>query len=398
MKVAVIGGGLLGSCIAMELARRGETVDLYEKRAEIMGAASRNNEGKIHLGYVYAADSSLRTALLQMKGAAQFSALLRGWLGNIIDAAPISTRFHYVIHEKSALAPHELRRAYDSIGALMRSVIPNGAYFGIARPWEIEPLSQLEVRNTYGPAVREVVATREVAIDPFWLSAVIRDRIEADPKIRVVLEADIISVDAWTRTLEVRGRSPTIAGPYDHVVNCAWEGRVAIDSGLGLHPREPWSFRMKYFVRLEGTGAEIPSATIVSGLFGDVVDYRNGQKYLCWYPVGRRGFSTDISPPNWPRELPSSERDAFVDETTRGLVEVIPGIPQVIDRSRHLEVNGGVIYALGDTDIDDPASRLHQRIDVGTQSMGWYHSVDTGKYTMAPMFAVQAADKVTGAK
>ena len=60
------------------------------------------------------------------------------------------------------------------------------------------------------------------------------------------------------------------------------------------------------------------------------------------------------------------------------------------------EVNGGIIYALGATDVNDPGSGLHQRARVGPRSYGRYHSVDTGKYSLAPLFAKIVADRIMG--
>ena len=62
MRVAVLGGGLQGACVALELSRHGVKVDLYEKSDQCLSQASAHNEGKMHLGYVYANDRSLRTA------------------------------------------------------------------------------------------------------------------------------------------------------------------------------------------------------------------------------------------------------------------------------------------------------------------------------------------------
>ena len=59
-------------------------------------------------------------------------------------------------------------------------------------------------------------------------------------------------------------------------------------------------------------------------------------------------------------------------------------------------VAGGIIAAAGETDIDDPNSRLHMRIDVGVCSVDGYHSVDTGKYTLAPMYALEVANRICG--
>ena len=59
-----------------------------------------------------------------------------------------------------------------------------------------------------------------------------------------------------------------------------------------------------------------------------------------------------------------------------------------------IDIQGGAIYALAVSDIDDRASRLHRRHDVGIQSRGSYHSVDTGKFTLGPAMAIDVADRV----
>ena len=53
---------------ALELAERGYVVDLYEQDAELIARASRWNEGKIHLGFVYAKGQS-RTSASSREGA-----------------------------------------------------------------------------------------------------------------------------------------------------------------------------------------------------------------------------------------------------------------------------------------------------------------------------------------
>src|SRR5689334_14845935 len=58
-RIAVLGGGMLGVCTALELAHRGRDVTLLEGAADVMQGASRWNEGKIHLGFLYAADASM---------------------------------------------------------------------------------------------------------------------------------------------------------------------------------------------------------------------------------------------------------------------------------------------------------------------------------------------------
>jgi hypothetical protein len=57
-------------------------------------------------------------------------------------------------------------------------------------------------------------------------------------------------------------------------------------------------------------------------------------------------------------------------------------------------VDGGAVVSWGDTDVDDPASEVHQRFDIGVNSTDGYHSIDTGKYSVAPYFAMQVADRI----
>src|SRR5438876_6379670 len=95
--VAVLGAGLQGACVALELASRQIKVDLYEKGPTCVTGASANNEGKIHLGFLFARDSSLRSSEAMIRGALSFSPLLRRWLGKTLDGVPVSSPFHYAI-------------------------------------------------------------------------------------------------------------------------------------------------------------------------------------------------------------------------------------------------------------------------------------------------------------
>jgi glycerol-3-phosphate dehydrogenase len=49
-RVAVIGAGIQGIGLSLELAARGMSVDLHEKTNRVHASASRANEGKVHLG------------------------------------------------------------------------------------------------------------------------------------------------------------------------------------------------------------------------------------------------------------------------------------------------------------------------------------------------------------
>lgn len=53
MRAGVIGGGLFGCAAAVELARHGVEVDLFERHGDILLGATRANQGRLHHGYHY---------------------------------------------------------------------------------------------------------------------------------------------------------------------------------------------------------------------------------------------------------------------------------------------------------------------------------------------------------
>jgi glycine/D-amino acid oxidase-like deaminating enzyme len=60
MLVGVLGGGLQGCCTAIALAARKVRVILFDKNRALLSRAAVANEGKIHLGYMYAGDPRFR--------------------------------------------------------------------------------------------------------------------------------------------------------------------------------------------------------------------------------------------------------------------------------------------------------------------------------------------------
>src|SRR6187549_2139617 len=97
MRIAILGAGLQGCGIALEFARRGIKTDLYDLGQACLTGASREHEGKLHLGFVYGNDPSLATAKLMVRGALSFEPIVRQWLGSELDRIPISRPFFYAV-------------------------------------------------------------------------------------------------------------------------------------------------------------------------------------------------------------------------------------------------------------------------------------------------------------
>ena len=310
MQIAVLGAGLQGGCVALELARHGIDVDLFDRNERCVSQASAQNEGKIHLGYVYGKDPTLRTSRLMIRGALRFAPLLRCWIGDMIDRVPVSQPFHYVVHRESLLTPDAVERHLQAAHGIVREEM-NGdrpAYFG-SDP--LQPPTRCDSGDRLFASEKVVASfgTSEIAIDPEALAACLRQQIAREPSIRCHLNTEIAGV-ATTASGRMLVNFVTAgerhAGQYDHVVNTLWDGRLAIDATLGIHPDRPWLFRAKHLLRFPPAKGypPLPSVTIVLGAFGDVVQYANGALVLSWYPAGmvrstRESRVRAFAPRNW---------------------------------------------------------------------------------------------------
>ena len=400
--VAVLGGGLQGCCIALVLAERGARVTLYDRNSALMTQAAVVNEGRMHLGYIYAADKSLATARMMIRGALAFAPFVERHIGLPPSRLAVSPPSTYVVHRDSQRPVDELAGYLGVVHALLREAAGGrkDAYFGVELQAAPRKWSAAELDGQFdGSLALAAFDTPEVAIDPVVLGAAVRERVAATPAIEMRMQRNVCAVEDHGAGLRVVSDGPegTARDTYDHVVNALWDGRLAIDATLGLRPSRPWIHRFKYGIRFRPPpGARpLPTVAITLGPFGDLVVYGQGMAYLNWYATCLDGISHEVTPPDW-SQIPAEPRRArVIAETLHAMAEIV--IPlRDLDSGSLLEctVQGGVIVAWGHTDIDDPASELHRRYDIGVASNGRYHSVDPGKLTMTPYFAGVCADRI----
>jgi hypothetical protein len=352
----------------------------------------------VHLGFVYARDTSLATAKLMVAGALSFETLLRQWLGETLADLPTSLPAHYVVHREGLVAPVEFEHHGQRVAALLQAAGENGcgAYFGRDFRRPPERLSQDTFTAHYrSETVAAAFRTEEISIDTEALARRVRRRLAEEPNIRCYTGRRVVALRDASRSLVVTsvtdGRSDSEG--YEHVVNALWSGRLPIDEQLGLSPQPGWSFRFKYVLRARTTpGALPPSTTIVLGPFGDVTSFADGSIGLSWYPAGLTAWSTSLVPPEIPFELAGSAAASLRAGILDGLATVIPEVEAI--ELKDAEARGGWIFAWGNTDINDPGSSLHRRTAVGVRRQGRYLTVNTGKLTLAPLFAERAVKQL----
>lgn len=399
-RVAVLGAGIMGSSTALFLARRGADVSLFDAAAVPFSAASRWNEGKIHLGFIYSADPSLRTADHVIPGGLQFRPLMEDLIGTSIAPAITSEDDIYLCHGQSVVAPEAMGRYMDQVADRVRQHPDAGRYLADVSHSFAQKLTPQELSTlSESPDIAAGFRVPERSVNTAWIADQFVAALAAERRIELRLNTRVQAVQPMADSMDGPWRIVTDAGscaPYDYVVNALWEGRLAIDLTAGLVPQGVWSnrYRQSLFLRTSSP-IEMPCVVIAAGPFGDIKNYNRRDFYLSWYPAGLRADSSAIAPPQLDAlELPEPQQltCAILDH----LESLLPAVARLRDKVESSHIGGGWVFAAGRGALSDPASTLHRRSDYGVTRRGTYLSVDTGKYSTAAWLARSIADEVMG--
>src|SRR5688572_24941904 len=295
----------MGSATALFLSRRGVRVTIFDAAEQPFARASRWNEGKIHLGYLYAGDPSLATARRLLPGGLAFRGLTEELIGCPIDQAIAHSDDTYVMHRESVTSAEAARLYFDAVAALATGHPDADRYLvpvDRARPRRLTP-SELEANYDTG---RIVAGFRvpERSVSTRWVADRFVDALASEPRIeqrmRTYVERVRRSTDCVDSPLFVETPAGS-EGPFDIVVNALWEGRLAIDAKVGLPMPRAWShrFRLSAFVRTS-RDVDVPSTVVATGPFGDVKNYNGRDLYLSWYLSGLVAESTVVEVPQVP--------------------------------------------------------------------------------------------------
>jgi len=397
-KVIVLGAGLQGVCVALALQDKGCRVQLIDQASGVLTRASLRNEGKIHLGFVYAKDNTKQTMPLMLAAALSFGPLIEKFTARKLTWPELtSNKFTYLIARDSLVPAKDLFEHYEQVQEHYSQILrddPSAHYLG-QRPDRLWDIQEYEVISRYirGDSVSGAASTMERALDLVPFNKFMESILEGQENIQTQLGCTVQEIQRTSSGFRVTGINLSNSSwtlEAEQVVNCLWEGRIKFDRQLGYGPERNWVYRLKY--RLLGTLPEklrsMPSCTLVLGRYGDVVVYPQQAAYFSWYLACMRGWEQGYDlPQHWEQAcnniVPENTRAEIKHAALSGLATFIPGIEQ----SSISTVDAGVICAWGDSDIDKLDSELHQRFEIGIHSYDGYYSIDTGKLTTAPYFA-----------
>ncbi len=413
----------MGCTLALELAQRGYLVKLFDKSPFPMNKTSLHNEGKLHLGFVYANDPTANTHKLMAQGSLSFLPILARLTGSKPEEFGASSPFHYFIPADSQITIDQIGKHFEKVASeicLLNKDTEND-YFGIkSSQWFERNPANVHEQLFAATLTQGSFKTEERSVSTRAVAEILSAAIGNHPNISFMGNSEILSVrrldsgDINVNTLDRTEKQYT----FPCVVNCLWDDRLRIDRSIGLEDQGSWYLRYKASITFKVSHISnpvIPSATGILGPYGDIVSL-DDHYYVSWYPLAKRAemhgqngrelsngihnkFSRRIQKIGRLNHkltgvISSFAHRKFVRDSVKAISDYVPSAARLMKMANSWHVGGGVIMARGKTDIDDPNSHLHQRSAIGPKTMGSYISVDTGKYCMGPFFAVKTANLI----
>ncbi len=386
--ITIIGAGLQGASIALALSKRGYSSILLDKRPAPLLGASLRNEGKIHLGFVYALDGDGSTRKIMLEGALSFGSLIESWCGDVPWDEWRSENFKYVVMPDSLLSSQQLESSYTDISeclAKLESQFGRKLYYlgrSLSWLWRRSKDDRL-MGETFS---REVFETEEVSIDPRRFSEFLAQKIREDRNISFYGGVSVVAAKRKGNGFELEifeNGSPSKLSS-DIVINCTWEDRLRLDKTVGIEPYPTQSsYRIKYQILVSSKDySKMRAVTMVQGPYGDIVPWRDGTVYLSWYPKSCTYFSSRP-----PEDDHQSQAYKVAEESLDAISKLYP----TLSGAKILSSLPGIIVARGQSDVDQIDSDLHMRNKIGPRAYNGWWSVDTGKLTTAPYFAEKTA-------
>ncbi|UTP38024.1 FAD-binding oxidoreductase [Phenylobacterium sp. LH3H17] len=389
-RIAILGAGIMGASLAITMSRRGYAVSLFDKENEPVACASRWNEGKIHLGYLYGADPSLLTAKHLVSGGLQFGTLVSELIGNNLVEHTTFADDIYLVHRDSIIGAEALGRTFERVDALLHDHADASNYLVDVSAARSRRLSKQELADvTDSEQIVGGFKVPERSVNTRWIADRLCEVLKGEPNITLRMASKILSarpvdeIDGRWR-VAVEGEE---SDAFDVVVNCLWEGRLAVDRTAGLEPTPGWShrYRLCLFGRTRRP-VDVGCAVVALGPFGDIKNYDGRNFYISWYPAGLLAESSELSIAT-PAAMDASGRQQIIDDVRARITQLVPNVSRMFDEAEELQLRGGFVFAQGRGSLSDPKATIHRRDQFGINRRGSYLSIDTGKYSTAPWLA-----------
>jgi len=379
--IAVIGGGSLGSLIALRLSNLGINVEIFESKSELLKGASYLGEGKIHLGYTYGLSQESSYGEL-IESAFTFAEIVESSICKPINWKNItSIPFSYNVADDSLISPDEFFNHGKDIFNIIAGKKHSKTYLGLP----IEEIMGLE--RTSERSFR----TSERAVDLEKLKEIIVAEIMERENIFVNLNSEVLLVktDPHNGYILSTNRCESDKN-FGYVINCTWEKRYLLDR-MFWEKLPNLNYRTKLYVSAK-TSLQEAAYTTVLGKYGDLVVFNTGRLYGSDYLTGLTSFTNEVLPNFAEREsLPEELVTRHWEYLKSRFFLEMPELSEVTDVATFERS----VVARGDSDIDQIKSGLHERSPHYLDRKGNYISALATKITTVPQLAKKIVDWIS---
>ena len=262
-RVAVLGCGLFGACIALKLRERGYDVVVFERLPEPICGASFNSMGRLHLGFHYPRDN--QTARQCIAG---FSAFRDAFPEAIVEGFPNA---YFIASENSKTTGERFLAFADDLGLSYRRLDP--AAF-------VPRVVGVELGVETDEVVYDAAAIRKTVIQRM-------DRLGVDLRLGV----DIVAAEHGSRQIvlvDAQGRRES----FDATVNAAYANISRLARSLGL----PVARRQYEYTAIPIVRGALPRVgiTVMDGPFVSMLPFGAGDCHTL-YHVQHSVLATSIS-------------------------------------------------------------------------------------------------------
>ena len=378
---AVIGGGTLGSLIALRLSNLGLNVEIFESKAELLKGASYLGEGKIHLGYTYGLSQESSYEQL-IESALNFTDDLEGAISKPVDWKKItSIPFSYKVANDSLISPDEFINHGRKIINTIKQKKHLETYLGLP----VEKIIDFERTS------ERSFITSERSVDLEKLREILITELVVRENITINVNSEIMSVkiDADNKYI-LSTNSDKLEQRFDYVINCTWEKRYLLDR-MFWDKLPDLNYRTKLYVSAKTSLQEFACTTVL-GKYRDLVIFNTGRLYGSDYLTGLTSFTNEVLP-NF------AERESLPEELVTKHWEYLKSrfileVPELSEVTGITTFERSVV-AIGDSDIDQFDSGLHDRSPHYLNRKGNYISALGTKITTIPQLAKKIEDWIS---
>lgn len=381
MVIDIIGGGVAGCGVAMELARRGYFVNIIESQEELLMGSSNATPCRLSLGFHQAMDydtavKCLKTSIGVIKKYPGFKIIDR------LDSAYLR-RSHYFITKDSFLNADKALILFESLRDCYRQMIQEDSsneVFG--HPDEFFKVLDLKDYEDLVDTERVALAldTVECTLDWVRFRKHLIDQITSHPNIRVQLGFEVHNAtksgDGYTLVVRDKHTSYHHTRKSHFVINSSWQNIEYINRLSGFHETLNRSQRTKVMVQVMLPKALQSASSMFFGM-GPHCCFTNlgdGTGYLTYEPVTNIEVNDGIQLSKKSTSLitrsPDAESKVFGDLIIEEVGKYIHGMEQAV----FMDAKFGVVKTYGPSaDIYSKDSQIHKRTDNGIteQSYAW---------------------------